>query len=266
MTGMSAIALLSPVLGGVASSYLGWSSTIAMIGVFGLAAWLTVYLTFAESAPLALSSERIGLGLLLGNRQFLFSSLLAGASFSGAVAFLLLSPFIFIGEYGLSKTVYGLIPALCSLAFLSGTVLCRTLLRRRPVPDVVRLGALFTLAGGAGQLLLWHAEVRTLWALLLPQCLYMLGHGIHQPCGQGGAVAPFPAFAGRAAAISGFIIIASAFLLGQLVAHSTLALEQTLVTVLSLLAACVTAIAWLVLPAAYRRAAEAQPASRAEAR
>lgn len=262
MTGMSAIALLSPVLGGLVSSYFGWASTIALIGIFGLAAWLTVYLCFAESAPPTPGSERIALGTLLGHRQFLFSSLLAGASFSGAVAFLLLSPFIFIGDHGMSKSAYGLIPAVCSLAFLSGTVLCRHLLKRRAVQDVVRLGALFTLVGGAGQFLLWQAEVRTLWALLLPQCLYMLGHGIHQPCGQAGAVAPFPACAGRAAAISGFIIIASAFLVGQLVAYSGLALDQTLVTALSLLAAGVTAIAWLALPAAYGRAAAAQPAPR----
>ncbi len=254
MTGMSAIALLSPLLGGLVSSAFGWASTIELIGIFGLVAWLTVYLHFAESAPLALASGRIGLATLLRHRQFLFSSLLAGTSFSGAVAFLLLSPFIFIGEYGMSNTAYGLIPALGSCAFLSGTLLCRRLLQHHTVQDVVRLGALFTLVGGAGQFLLWQAEVRTLWALLMPQCLYMLGHGIHQPCGQAGAVAPFPAFAGRAAAISGFIIIASAFLVGQLVAHSPLALDQTLVTTLSLLAAGVTAIAWLALPAAYGRA------------
>lgn len=250
MTGMSAIALLSPLLGGLVCSAFGWPSTIALIGIFGLSSWLIVYLNFAESAPLMIGSARIGMGALLRHRQFLYSSLLAGTSFSGAVAFLLLSPFIFIGQYGMSKTAYGTIPALGSFAFLSGTVLCRRLLKRRTVQAVVRLGALFTLAGGAGQYLLWQAEVRTLWAMLLPQCLYMLGHGIHQPCGQASAVSPFPAFAGQAAAISGFIIIVSAFFVGQLVAHSPLAMDQTLVMTLSLLAVGVTAIAWLALPRA----------------
>lgn len=255
MTGMSAIGLLSPVLGGLATSYLGWYSAVALIGVFGAVAWTTVYATFAETSTHSPARNRIGLHVLLRHRQFVFSSLLAGASFSGVVSFLLLSPFIFIGEYGMSRIAYGLIPATGSLAFLSGTVFCRHFLKRIAVPDLIRIGALLTLAGGASQLLLWHVGIRTPWALLLPQCVFMFGHGIHQPCGQGGAVAPFPEFAGRAAAVSGFIIIAAAFVVGQLVSQSTVPPTQTLVTALSLAAACVATIGWLALPAAYRRTA-----------
>lgn len=253
MTGMSAIALCSPVLGGIATTYLGWHSTLALIGTFGALAWIAVYATFAETAAQGPHAGRIGLRVLLRHPQFLSSSLLAGSSFSGAVSFLLLSPFIFIGELGLSRTAYGLVPGACSLAFLGGTVFCRHYLKRATVPRVVRLGAMLSVAGGIGQLLLWHAEVRTLWALLLPQCIYMFGHGIHQPCGQAGSVSPFPKCAGRAAAISGFIIIATAFAVGQLISQSTMAPAQTLVTAVSLAATSVALLAWVAIPLAYRR-------------
>ena len=41
-------------------------------------------------------------------------------------------------------------------------------------------------------------------AVVAPFTLAMLGHGIHQPCGQTGAVGPFPHAAGAAAALNGF--------------------------------------------------------------
>ena len=45
-----------------------------------------------------------------------------------------------------------------------------------------------------------------MWAVLLPQWIYTLGHGVHQPCGQAGAVGPFPHAAGVASALTGFML------------------------------------------------------------
>ena len=53
------------------------------------------------------------------------------------------------------------------------------------------------------------------WAILLPQYLFMIGHGIHQPCGQSGVVGPFPHAAGVASALNGFLMMAGAFAMGH---------------------------------------------------
>ena len=42
----------------------------------------------------------------------------------------------------------------------------------------------------------------------------MLGHGVHQPCGQSGAVGPFPRIAGTASALNGFVMMLAAFAMG----------------------------------------------------
>ena len=42
----------------------------------------------------------------------------------------------------------------------------------------------------------------------------MVGHGIHQPCGQSGAVGPFPKAAGVASALNGFMMMLAAFAIG----------------------------------------------------
>ncbi|MBA5637648.1 MFS transporter [Duganella sp. LX20W] len=264
MTGMGMIGVLSPLAGGLVTQWLGWHWTLALVAGFGALAWLAVWRGLPETrlpvaaAAAADHADATGYWAMVRHPRFLASSLLAGISFSGAMCFLLLSPFVFIRDFGMSRVAYGAVPAACTLAFLVGTVLCRRSLRRHAVPRVARMGALLSLAGGAGQLLLAQAGVHTPWALLLPQCVYMLGHGFHQPCGQGGAVEPFPAQAGRAAAASGFIITAIAFVAGQLVSHSQLGASATLVLAMSGISAALGLLAFAGMERAYRRTGAVQ--------
>jgi DHA1 family bicyclomycin/chloramphenicol resistance-like MFS transporter len=85
----------------------------------------------------------------------------------------------------------------------------------------VGVAAGFTLAGG---LLLVLASVTGLatspgpaglWSLIIPCLLYMLAHGVHQPCSQSGAVSPFPRAAGAASALNGFAMAVGAFFMGS---------------------------------------------------
>jgi DHA1 family bicyclomycin/chloramphenicol resistance-like MFS transporter len=101
-----------------------------------------------------------------------------------------------------------------SLAYISGTFFCRWLLRRMSLTKTVKLGAFITLGAGSLQGLLALSGVDSIAALLVPWWFYMLGHGIHQPCGQSGAVAPFPQMAGAASALSGLIMMSTAFAIG----------------------------------------------------
>ena len=56
----------------------------------------------------------------------------------------------------------------------------------------------------------WHS----VFALVGPFYVFILGHGIHQPCGHSGSVGPFPQAAGAASALGGFLMMAVAFLMG----------------------------------------------------
>ncbi|HEX8602284.1 MAG TPA: MFS transporter, partial [Pseudoduganella sp.] len=94
----------------------------------------------------------------------------------------------------------------------------------------------------------------------LPQCVYMLGHGFHNPCGQAGAVAPFPAQAGRAAAVSGFVLTATGFVSGQLATASTASASSTLVGAMGCITALLAVVALVFVPFAYRDRTLARPA------
>jgi DHA1 family bicyclomycin/chloramphenicol resistance-like MFS transporter len=101
-----------------------------------------------------------------------------------------------------------------SCAYLLGTFACRRWLLRHGLPGAVKRGALFTLAGGLSALALTQAGVHAVWAVLMPQWLFAFGHGVHQPCGQTGAVGPFAQAAGVASALAGFALAAVAFGVG----------------------------------------------------
>ena len=58
------------------------------------------------------------------------------------------------------------------------------------------------------------AGLQAAWALMAPFYLFMLAHGVHQPCSQSGAIGPFPQKAGTASALNGFLMMLGAFFMG----------------------------------------------------
>jgi DHA1 family bicyclomycin/chloramphenicol resistance-like MFS transporter len=82
----------------------------------------------------------------------------------------------------------------------------------------VAAAGVLTLSGGVLLALLAHLGAGQAWygawAVMGPVYLFMLGHGVHQPCGQSAAVAPFPQHAGTASALNGFLMMLGAFFMG----------------------------------------------------
>jgi DHA1 family bicyclomycin/chloramphenicol resistance-like MFS transporter len=148
------------------------------------------------------------------NPSFRAWTTLLSLAYGGLFVILAASSFVYIEVLGVSKLGYGLLMAGNSLSYIAGTWLCRRWLASVGLRAAVRRGAWFSLCGGLGMAAASIAGWHTVWALFLPQCLFMVGHGVHQPCGQAGAVGPFPEKAGTAAALSGFVMMLSAFCVG----------------------------------------------------
>ncbi len=221
MGGLGVIALASPLLGGLLAAEAGWRGALALVmligaGVLGFTLW-----RLPETLP-ARNPQALAPRLLLGNwwhilRQPAFRAwaLLAACTYGGLFTVLSASSFVYIEVFGLSPAAYGLAMAAGSISYIVGTLLTQRWLPRLGLVGTVRRGAWFTLAGGALITGLALAGVHTWWAVLLPQCLYLFGHGQHQPVGQTGAVAPFPRMAGAAAALAGFFLCVVAFGVGR---------------------------------------------------
>ncbi len=221
LSGLGVLACLCPPLGGLLSELFGWRAALMALALFGVCALSLVALRFQETLtrpnPMALHPATWARTWrsILGNPTFLAFSALSVATYGGLITFLAASSFVFITVFGFSKTQYGLVLFFAALCYIAGTFVCRRLLRQYGVRQSVAIAALVSLAGGTLMAVLAWAGIDSAWAILLPHALFMLGHGVHQPCGQSGAVGPFPHAAGAASALNGFFITVAAFAMGS---------------------------------------------------
>ena len=221
LSGLGVIACLAAPLGGAITAWLDWHAALLGLAVFGAATLALVAWRFEETLaqknPQALHwgpMLRTWL-LILRTPQFVAFSALSMASYGGLFTYLAASSFVYIRVLGFSSTQYGMAMFLNAFVYLLGTFACRRLVARLGVRRTVAVAGLFTLAGGAGMVLLALWGVVAGWAIMLPMSTFMFAHGIHQPCGQSGAVAPFPQAAGAASALNGFLMMLVAFATGQ---------------------------------------------------
>ena len=220
LTGLGIVACVCAPLGGLLSQWLGWRAALLAVAAYGVGTLALVAVrlpeTLARRNPQALQPRTLvgTWGHVLKNPTFWAFSLQTTATYGGLFTFLAASSFVYIDVLGLSRAQYGWVMASACAAYLTGTFLCRRLLVRLGLLRTVAIAGALSASGGtlmAGVAWMgWHQPL----ALLLPFYLFMVGHGIHQPCGQSGAVGPFPQAAGVASALNGFMMMLAAFAIG----------------------------------------------------
>lgn len=220
LTGLGVIACLSAPVGGLLAEHFGWRVTLLALTVFGAIALTVVALRFEETLaqknPRALEPGTLWRtwGQIVRHPTFWAYTLLATTSYAGLFTFLAAGSFVFIGVLGLSKPAYGLAMLTMSLSYIVGTFICRRLLPRFGVRRTVAIAGAATLTAGTAIGVMALMGIQSVAAIMVPFYLFMLGHGVHQPCGQSGAVGPFPQAAGAASALSGFLMMVMAFGMG----------------------------------------------------
>lgn len=220
LTGLGVLACLSAPIGGFVSGLWGARATLLVLAVFGAFSLLMVALQFKESIPhknpkaLAPATLLHTWWVIVKNPVFLAYSALTAATYSVLFTFLASSSFVFIKLYGFSTATYGLIMFGMSAHYIAGTILCRRLLARYGVVRAVAIAGGISLLGGSLMGVLALAGVQSYLAIMLPFYVVAVGHGIHQPCGQTGAIMPFAKAAGAASALNGFLMMLVAFATG----------------------------------------------------
>jgi MFS transporter, DHA1 family, multidrug resistance protein len=221
LSGLGVLACFSAPVGGLLAQFYGWRSALVAVAVFGAAALLLIALQFKETLqhknPQAMQPATVlkTWRAILSNPAFLAFSALSAASYGGLFTFLASSPFVLIGVLGLSKAQFGLVMFATGLAYVAGTFVCRRLLQRMTVPRAVALAGAVSLTAGTLMGVLALAGISNVWTIVGPLLIFMVGHGVHQPCGQSGAVGPFPRAAGAASAMNGFFMMLVAFAMGS---------------------------------------------------
>lgn len=218
LSGLGVLACLSAPFGSVLTAYFGIKVTLLAMAVFGLFALWMIATKFNESLTTknahALQPRQMLQTWLqiLKHPTFLTFSAVSVASYCVLFVFLSTSSFVFIKHFGFSVQNYGLVMLGMSTHYLAGTFLCRRLLARLGMAKTMQIAGWLTFIGGALLVAFMFAGVNHPLAVMLPFYLMSVGHGIHQPCGQTGAIAPFAHAAGTASALNGFLMMLFAFL------------------------------------------------------
>ena len=201
-----------------------WRAALLVLALFGIGTFAFIALRFKETIPQRNPRALVPGTMLRAWSQiarhptFLTYSLLSTASYVALFSFLAGSSFVLIGTLGISKLAYGGFMATQSVIYILGTVACRRMLVRLGIRRSVFVAGFVTFTAGAlmGGLA-WFGWGQTWygpWAVMLPQAIFIVAHGVHQPVGQSGTVSPFPQMAGAASALNGFIMMAAAFGVG----------------------------------------------------
>lgn len=224
LTGLGVVGLVAPLLGAWLVQGAGWRWVLVAMAIYASLLFVLCWRSFGETRPAFVSdgnasAPRGSTRAVFASRAFRAWASVAASTYGGLFCFLLLSPMVYIGYLGWSPAWYGWIPAGGSLVYIFSTTMCRRLLRRFGPVRTVQLGASLSIAGAGIQALGCWLEPLSAVPLLAGHAVYCLGHGIHQPCGQAGAVGDLPQLAGRAVSWSGFGMMIVAFCAGQIAAR-----------------------------------------------
>lgn len=220
LTGLGLLACGSAPLGGLLTDLFSWHAALILIVGYGTITLGLVAWKFKETVPRknpqALQARVLAKTWwhILKNPTFVAFTSVSVGTYGGLFTFLASSSFVFIDFLELARWQYSFILFSMSFTYILGTLLCRRLLIRFGVQKTVALGALFTLLGGGLMVINAWLGWQSVLSLMGPFYLYVLAHGIHQPCSQSGAVGPFPKAAGAASALGGFLMMVAAFATG----------------------------------------------------
>jgi DHA1 family bicyclomycin/chloramphenicol resistance-like MFS transporter len=147
---------------------------------------------------------------------FLRHALPLGFVYGAMMAYVCAAPFVVRDLLGITTQTLGLIFGGILSGFIIGIVLSRLLVKRLGPDRLLSIGAALVLAFAAvtaAALIVWGFDLRS---VVVPQVLLTLGAGLIFPNAVAGAITPYGARAGLAAARSGFLQMATGAAFGML--------------------------------------------------
>lgn len=253
LTGLGIIACLSAPVGSALAEFLGWRAVLLTLAVLSAITLGLIARQFQETVPrrnpdaLRLRSLVRTWWHIARHPTFVAFSALSIGSYAGLFTFLASSSFVFIQVLGLSKPQFGLVMFASSLSYIFGTLLCRRMLLRFGIQRTLVMAGALSLTAGSTMGVLALMGLHSVWSVLLPFLGFMVGHGIHQPCSQSGAVGPFPESAGAASALNGFLMMIAAFGVGSWLGQRLDGTVAPLTNGVWFWSACIAAVAWTLV-------------------
>jgi DHA1 family bicyclomycin/chloramphenicol resistance-like MFS transporter len=215
--------MVAPIIGGYVVMWFDWRAVFVALAAFGLTLFILVAVFLRETNK-TLDPHAARPGPMIRNYLALFSAkryvgyTLTNASvYAGLFAFISGSPFVLIEFLCLESQLFGFAFAIVIVGYIAGTLIAGRLTLRLGIDPMVFLGSIVVLIASMMAGLLAWTGTNHIAAVVAPMFLYMVGMGVVMPNCMAGAIGPFPAMAGAASALLGFVQMGLAALVGLLV-------------------------------------------------
>jgi len=223
---MSLAPLVGPLVGAQLANAFGWRAAFAAPAAFAVALCAFAALKLRET-NVRPNPHALALGPMLRTYRAVLKSpafraymLAAASTYAGLFAFISGSSFVLMRTLGLSSTAYALSFSTMVAGYLIGTLICRRLLPRHGMQRTIAFGAALQAVAATAMATLALSGLHVPAAITAPMFFVGVSHGMVQPPSQAGAVAPFPANAGAAAAMLGFLMMLIAASVGAWIGAS----------------------------------------------
>lgn len=201
--------MLAPTAGGYLISALGWKYVFVFLGFMATLMLLASIFKLPESykadpyyslKPKPILSNFFS---VLKEPQFCTYVLINAIVFSGLFAYVASSPTVFMKIYGLSKTGYGWIFALLSVAFIGSSQINSLILKWFSSKRIVAFALVAQSIFSVIFLILAISNVLTLFSTIIFIALFLCCLGLINPNAAALTLAPFSKNAGSASALMG---------------------------------------------------------------
>ena len=222
---MALAPIIGPAIGGALHIAFGWRSNFLFVVVAGIIVGAIVWKLLPETLrqpvkePLTIGSFFSGFAEFLTDGRYLAYLGIITCSFAGLFAWISGSSFVLQQIYGLNPFEFGVAFGVSCAGYLIGTLIAAKLVMRAGIGLTIGVGALAQALGGLFMVLaVAMGWISSVW-MLLAIALYLFGLGFTGPQAMAGALTPFPARAGAASSLFGFVQQSWSAIVGAAVGH-----------------------------------------------
>ncbi|HJV02568.1 MAG TPA: MFS transporter [Burkholderiaceae bacterium] len=187
--------ILAPVLGAWIVKVSSWRNCFWAIALFEIPLFGWAWVTIRESnhrqkefrAAFSMKTHLLNYYRVLRNSYFLSLALIVGAAFAAFYAFISISSFMYLNQYGITETAYGYLFIGIALAYLLGNRTMSRLNANNVAPrKIIGIGIYTSLLGATVILaqVFFHSTVLTVGLITLGTCLLRLATALINPPAQ----------------------------------------------------------------------------------
>ena len=195
--------MVAQILGGYLQTFYGWQSTFVFLCIYSVIAWIVLYRFLPETRTVAPSRHPLMVQYWEILRDSTFLGYLACMSFvfAGEMAYTLVAPFLLQQDLKISAIFHGWLSLATGGGLLAGALLSARLAAFRQTHQLVGLGIGICTAATLWMAGAFFAHWLSVFVVVAPMVLFMVGAGLVYPNCIAGIMNRFPEKAGVAGAL-----------------------------------------------------------------